>query len=166
MKWSVTALIAALVASASVSAIDLAAFGPRALQNLNQTPACAQLCIFNPKWARTYAPECADLPLGKEYATKLCENYMYQHMLDSCFKDKCTDGERQKVFSAPDCVDIIGSRLGQGYLCQFRCGCADAALVKRGKGYLVFNTFWTVFDDYSLHGPLKFSALYCHCHLL
>jgi hypothetical protein len=101
MKWTITTLIATLAASASVTAFDLTVFGARAIKNLNQTPTCAQLCIFNPKWARTYAPECADIPLGVEYATKLCENYMYQHMLDSCFKDKCSDGDRQKVFHAP-----------------------------------------------------------------
>jgi len=97
MKWSITAVLAALVASATVNAFDIKAFGARALKNLNQTPACAQMCIFNPKWARTYAPECADIPLGVEYATKLCQNYMYQHMLDSCFKEKCSDGDRKKV---------------------------------------------------------------------
>src|SRR5204863_129881 len=76
-------------------------FGDRTVLNLNLTPPCAQMCILDPKWAKTYAPECADIPLGIEYATKLCQNYMYQYMLDSCFKDKCNDADRTKVIIVP-----------------------------------------------------------------
>ena|SRR5579859_1336982 len=85
----------------SASAIDLNAFGERALSNLNKTPTCAQMCILNPKWARTYAPECANIPLGVKYGRKLCQNFMYQAMLDNCFKEKCSNPEdRKKVILA------------------------------------------------------------------
>jgi hypothetical protein len=86
-----------LAAAGSVVGLDISGFGKKALENLNKTPACAQSCIMNPKWAKTYAPECADLDFGKEYGMKLCQNYMYQHMLDNCFKEKCSAKDRKKV---------------------------------------------------------------------
>lgn len=104
MKFSLTVILAASVAF--VSAIDIGSFGERTIINLNLTPACAQICIFNPKWARRYAPECADLPLGVEYATKLCENYIYQHMLDNCIKGKCNDSDRKKVICSLSHTDF------------------------------------------------------------
>jgi hypothetical protein len=97
MKFTIASILIASAVSA-VSAIDIGVLGERAVLNLNLTPACAQMCILNPKWARTYAPECADIPFGIEYATKLCQNHMYQYMLDSCFKDKCNDHDRNRVF--------------------------------------------------------------------
>ena len=97
MKVTVIGILT--LAVSSVSAFDITTFGARAVQNLNRMPACAQLCIFNPKLAWTYAPECSDLPLGREYAKRLCQNYMYQHMLDNCFKENCNDNERKRVSS-------------------------------------------------------------------
>jgi hypothetical protein len=100
MKGTIAIAFFTLVASAtSVFAIDISVFGEKAVMNLNLTPPCAQMCILNPKWARTYAPECSEIPLGIEYGTKLCQNYMYQHMLDACFKDKCSPKDRKKVTS-------------------------------------------------------------------
>jgi len=96
MKFTLVSILVASVASV-VSAIDISALGERTVLNLILTPGCAQMCILNPNWVKTYAPECADIPLGIEYATKLCQNYMYQHMLDNCFKDKCNDGDRKKA---------------------------------------------------------------------
>jgi hypothetical protein len=90
-------IVAVIASAASASAFDISVFGERAVQNLNLTPACAQICILNPKWAREYAPECASIDLGVEYGTRLCQNYMYQHMLDNCFKDKCKVKDRKKV---------------------------------------------------------------------
>ena len=100
MKFTIVSILITYAAS-TVSAIDFGVLGERAILNLNLTPACAQTCILNPKWARTYAPECAGIPLGIEYATKLCQSYLYQHMLDSCFKDKCNDNDRKRVFMHP-----------------------------------------------------------------
>jgi hypothetical protein len=95
MKLTITGSI--FVLTSAVSAIDIGVFGERAVLNLNLTPACAQMCILNPKWVRTYAPECADIPHGVEYGIRLCQNYMYQRMLDNCFKDKCNDDDREQV---------------------------------------------------------------------
>jgi hypothetical protein len=97
MKGSIATLFTILASALAVSAIDISVFGEKAVINLNLTPPCAQMCILNPKWARTYAPECSEIPLGIEYGTKLCQNYMYQHMLDSCFKEKCGPKDRKKV---------------------------------------------------------------------
>jgi len=82
---------------AVTSAIDAGAFGERALNNLNHAPVCAQICIINPKFATTYAPETSSLPFGKEYGKALCENAKYQEMLDNCFKKRCSDKNRKKV---------------------------------------------------------------------
>jgi len=90
-------IVALIASAASASAFDISVFGERAVQNLNLTPACAQMCILNPKWAREYAPECANIDLGVEYGTRLCQNYVYQHMLDCCFKEKCKAKDRKKV---------------------------------------------------------------------
>ena len=99
MKFTVAGIVTLLASTVSVSAIDLSVFGERTVVNLNLTPACAQMCILNPKWAKTYAPECSDIPHGVEFGKRLCENYVYQHMLDNCFKDKCNDEDRKKVLS-------------------------------------------------------------------
>ena len=97
---NVLAGIVALIASAvSVEAFDISIFGERTIRNLNLTPACAQMCILNPKWAKEYAPECAGIELGIEYGTRLCQNYVYQHMLDNCFRDKCKPKDRKRVIS-------------------------------------------------------------------
>jgi hypothetical protein len=96
MKLTIVSILFVSAASA-VSAIDIGALGERAVLNLNLTPVCAQTCILNPKWAKTYAPECANIPLGIEYVTKLCQSYLYQHMLDNCIKDKCNDNDRMRV---------------------------------------------------------------------
>jgi hypothetical protein len=86
-----------LFALTSAAAIDVEVFGERALKNLNHAPVCAQICIFNPKLATTYAPETSSLPFGKEYGKELCENTKYQEMLDNCFKRRCSDKNRRKV---------------------------------------------------------------------
>jgi hypothetical protein len=80
-----------------VSAIDFSTIPVKAMENLAQTPGCAMQCILDPHWAQTYAPECSDLPVGKEYGARLCRNYMYQHMVDNCIKGKCNDNERRLV---------------------------------------------------------------------
>ena len=90
-------VVALIASAASASAFDISVFGERAVQNLNLTPACAQMCILNPKWAKEYAPECANIDLGVEYGTRLCQNYVYQHMLDNCFKEKCKAKDRKRV---------------------------------------------------------------------
>lgn len=100
MKFTIVSILIASAAPA-VSAIDTGILGERALLNLNLIPACAKICILDPKWARTYAPECAGIPLGIEYVTKLCQSHLYQHMLDSCIKDKCNDNDRMRVFMNP-----------------------------------------------------------------
>jgi hypothetical protein len=97
MKLTIAGILTLITSAFSVSAIDLSVLGERAVVNLNLTPECAQKCILNPTWAKTYAPECSGIPLGMEYGKKLCQNYMYQHMLDNCFKDKCNDEERKRV---------------------------------------------------------------------
>ena len=71
------------------------------MNNLNLTPACAQRCIFNPKYVQTYAPECNNLEFGVEYARRLCKSNLYQHMLDNCFKEKCTHDDRKRVMTPP-----------------------------------------------------------------
>jgi len=68
-----------------------------AIRNLNETPFCAKKCIFNPHWTQTYAPEVKDLGYGHEYGNALCLNYVYQHMLDNCFKENCSPAKRAKV---------------------------------------------------------------------
>ena len=96
MKLTVVGIVTLITSAISVSAIDISVFGERTIVNLNLTPTCAQMCILNPKWSRTYAPECSDIPLGVEYGKRLCQNYLYQHMLDNCFKDKCSDTDRKR----------------------------------------------------------------------
>jgi hypothetical protein len=110
MKFTLAGTFAFLALTTSVSALfnfDLTVFGERAMININRTPLCAKMCIFNPKWARTYAPECSSLPFGREYATRLCQNSVYQQMLDSCFKEKCNGNDRRlvesHVFSCANC---------------------------------------------------------------
>jgi hypothetical protein len=80
-----------------VWAINMGDIPPIAIQNLARTPGCAMPCILDPHWTKTYAPECADLPLGIEYGARLCRNYMYQHMMDHCIKGKCNDDDRKTV---------------------------------------------------------------------
>jgi len=95
MKFTPVCIISALASYAL--AFDPTVLGGRAINNLNLTPSCAQRCIFNPKFARIYAPECNNLEFGVEYATRLCKSYLYQHMLDSCFKEKCCNDDRKRV---------------------------------------------------------------------
>ena len=75
-------------------------------------------CILDQHWTKTYAPECADLPLGTEYGARLCRNYMYQHMIDHCIKGKCNDGDRRTVFHQrmEDGLLMVGTRVGEGYV--------------------------------------------------
>ena len=113
----IAGIVAIIASTATVSAVDISVFGERAVQNLNLTPACAQMCILNPKWAREYAPECATIDLGIEYGTRLCRNYVYQHMLDNCIKDKCKPKDRKKVKSHQDSELIcVGKGTWKGYL--------------------------------------------------
>jgi len=95
MKFTAVCIISALASYAL--AFDPTVLGARAVNNLNLTPSCAQRCIFNPKYAKIYAPECKDLGFGVEYATRLCKSYLYQHMLDGCFKEKCCNDDRKRV---------------------------------------------------------------------
>jgi hypothetical protein len=71
-------------------------FGARALANMAKMPNCALKCVINPKYARTYAPECDDIPFGKEYGRMLCQNEKYQQMLDGCFREKCPIPKHRK----------------------------------------------------------------------
>ena len=96
----VIASVALMVAAIPVSAFGLlTTFGMRAFNNMRKTPPCALKCVLNPRWAQTYAPECAKVPLGQEYGRLLCLNSIYQQELDNCFKDKCKrkPGTRKKV---------------------------------------------------------------------
>ena len=107
--------------TSAVSGFGVGNLGERVITNLNLTPSCAQTCIFNPKWTRTYAPECANIPIGIEYGTKLCQNYMYQHMLDNCFKEKCNDQDRKKVSPLNTLLSCPGTRSRQRHLCELWC---------------------------------------------
>ena len=128
----VLAGIVTLVASAS--AFDISVFGERAVQNLNLTPACAQICILNPKWAREYAPECSTIDLGVEYGTRLCQNYMYQHMLDNCFKDKCKVKDRKKVrLLSSSRLSCIGEGTRERHLRELWNRLGIASLVKADR---------------------------------
>jgi len=90
--------LAALIGLAlQVRAINLGAIPQIAIQNLARTPSCAMPSILDPHWTKTYAPECAALPVGIEYGARLCRNYMYQHMIDHCIKGKCNDDDRITV---------------------------------------------------------------------
>lgn len=127
----VVAGVAIIAATAAVSAFDISVFGERAVQNLNLTPACAQMCILNPKWAREYAPECSNIDLGVEYGTRLCQNYVYQHMLDNCFKDKCTPKDRKKVQdSSSSLLNCVGKGTWKGYLPELWSQFRITSLVK------------------------------------
>src|SRR5579862_4815026 len=68
----------------------------QALQNIIQTPGCATSCIFDGHWAKTYAPNCNGPP-NVEQGACLCRTYMYQHMMDNCIKEKCSDNDRRLV---------------------------------------------------------------------
>lgn len=129
----IAGIVAIITSAATVSALDISVFGERAVQNLNLTPACAQMCILNPKWAREYAPECATIDLGVEYGRRLCRNYVYQHMLDNCFKDKCKPKDRKKVKSHQATELIwIGKGTWKGYLRELWSRDGIAPMVKVG----------------------------------
>lgn len=95
MKATLTGILAFVTSAVSISSFDI---GERALTNFFLTPACAQSCILNPRLVRKYAPECINIPIGMEYGTKLCQNHLYQHMLDNCFKEICNDQDRNEVY--------------------------------------------------------------------
>jgi hypothetical protein len=90
-------IVAILYFTESALAIDLGALGMTAITNIFRTPQCAMKCIFDPHWMDTYAPECAGLPVGKELGQRLCQNVIYQHMIDDCIKGNCNDDERGRV---------------------------------------------------------------------
>lgn len=116
MKFTIANIVTLILSTVSVSAIDLSVFGERAVVNINLTPACAQMCILNPKWAKTYAPECSGIPFGLEYGKRLCQNYLYQHMLDNCFKDKCDDNNRRRVRAILNLSNAVGKGIGKGHV--------------------------------------------------
>lgn len=80
-----------------VNAINMADFPQTAIQNLARTPGCAMTCILNPHWTKTYAPECSDIPMGREYGARLCRNNIYQQMIDGCIKENCSENDRRMV---------------------------------------------------------------------
>ena len=95
---NVRARLAALAATVlPAGAFDWGAIPPQALENLNRTPSCAKSCILDLHWAKTYAPECSQLPFGVEYGSRLCRNFMYQFMIDTCIKSHCNDEDRRTV---------------------------------------------------------------------
>lgn len=94
MKRLVVEFIARVACVVTALAFDVGSFGERAVKNLNLTPTCAKMCILNPRRARIYVPEAANIPFRREYGKKLCENKVYQEKLDSCFKRKCSDENR------------------------------------------------------------------------
>lgn len=113
MKTFMFALLAFVAfVAAFPTKFDVSVFGERAIKNFNASPVCAQICIFNPKWARTYASELSDMPFGKEYGKRLCENDKYQEALDGCFKRRCNDKNRRKARDlGKDTCDSYGVNL-------------------------------------------------------
>ena len=96
MKFGTVSSIVAvvsLVVPTLAAPMDLGDLGLTAINNIFRTPPCAMKCILDPHWLKTYAPECSDMSVGKDLGIRLCQNYMYQAMIDDCIKGKCDDGE-------------------------------------------------------------------------
>lgn len=95
-------ILTKLVALASLllhaKAFDVGGLPPKVLENISQTPSCAMSCILDSHWAKTYAPECSQLPFGTEYGARLCTNSIYQYMIDHCIKQKCNENDRKQVY--------------------------------------------------------------------
>ena len=100
MKTTIALTAIVTIASITTPALaDLLDFelGLKAAANIFKTPKCAKRCIFDPHYQETYAPDCSNLSAGVEMARRLCENQIYQQMMDNCIKEKCGDDDRQKV---------------------------------------------------------------------
>jgi hypothetical protein len=137
MKVTITSIVALVFGVMGCSGLSFLpnpeAFGPRAVENMKKMPFCALKCVLNPKWARTYAPELADTPLGIEYGTGLCVNSEYQVAMDDCFKDKCqgrSEARRSVIPKYKAILIAIGQGFGERHLSKLRNRFKVAALVK------------------------------------
>src|SRR5271170_4803097 len=141
---TVHAKLTALAATVlPAGAFDLGAIPPKVVENLSRTPSCAMSCIFDPHWIKTYAPECSQLPLGAEYGSRLCRNFMYQFMIDTCIKSHCSDEDRRTVslfITEWETQLMVGTPVGEKYLRELgSCGRAAALVNSRPTWCFVRN---------------------------